>query len=140
MKNKGKILAIDFGYHFVGLAVSDDARLMAFGKGVIRGYKSLNGLFEKLRSFCSDEVVTRIVMGLPLGEGSAETTKTERVRSIGKKLEDFVGIPVDFVDESFSSFEAGSRLMERGVKEHRVKEHEDEVAAVLILERYLAQK
>lgn len=140
MKNKGKILAIDFGYHFVGLAVSDDARLMAFAKGVISGYKSLNGLFEKLKILCSDEVVTQIVMGLPLGDGSTETQKTERVRSIGKKLENFVGIPVDFMDESFSSFEAGNKLMDMGVKAHRVKEQEDEVAAVLILERYLTQK
>lgn len=137
LKQKGKILAIDFGHHFVGLAVSDDARLMAFGRGVIKGYKSLRVLFDKLRDFCLSEKVVLIVMGLPFGSDGVETKKVVRLRSIGKKLEEFLGIPVDFVDESYSSFEAGQRLMEMGVKFHNVKEREDEVAAVLILERYL---
>jgi len=139
VKNKGKILAIDFGSRTVGLAVSDEDRSMVFGRGVIRDYKSLIGLFGKIMEFCLKEKIVGIVMGVPSGKDGEETAQTERIRGIGGKLDEFLGdIPVEYEDESFTSFEADDYLANiRGVRGTDRKPMEDELAAVIILKRFL---
>lgn len=139
MKNKGKILALDFGNRTVGLAVSDEDRTMVFGRGVIRDFKSLAGLFGRIAEFCMKEGIVGVVMGIPSGKEGQETPQTERIRGIGEKLGDFLkDIPVEFEDESFTSFEADDYLSGiKGVRGRDRKQMEDELAAVIILKRYL---
>ena len=132
-------MAIDFGNRTVGLAVSDEDQSMVFGRGVIRDYKSLAGLFAKIKELCLKEKVIGVVMGLPAGKEGEETFQTERIRGIGEKLDEFlVDIPVEFEDESFTSFEADEYLAEiRRVRGRDRKQMEDELAAVIILKRFL---
>lgn len=139
MKNRGKILAIDFGQKTVGLAVSDEDQTMVFGRGVIKNYQSLVFLFEKIRAFCEKEKVAEIVMGVPVGQDGEDTPQSERIRGIGVKLEEHLGdIQVSFEDESFTSFEADEFLDKiLQVRGRDRKESEDELAAVLILKRFL---
>jgi len=61
--NKGKILAIDFGEKKTGLAVSDATQSMIFGKGVLSGYKSLKGLFERILAVCREDLIVEVVFG-----------------------------------------------------------------------------
>ena len=139
MKNRGKILAIDFGRKTVGLAVSDEDQAMVFGRGVIKDYKSLAHLFGKIRSFCEKEGVIEVVMGIPVGRDGEDTPQTERIRGFGEKLQEYLGdIPVEFEDESFTSFEADEFLDKiLHIRGRERKESVDELAAVLILKRYL---
>lgn len=140
MKNRGKILAIDFGAKTVGLAVSDEDQMMVFGRGVIKDYKSLAHLFEKIKEFCVKEDVIEVVMGIPVGREGEETAQTGRIRGFGEKLQEYLGkeIPVEFEDESFTSFEADEFLDKiLHVRGRDRKQSEDELAAVLILKRYL---
>lgn len=140
MKNKGKILAIDFGWQFVGLAVTDVDRTVTFGHGVIKDFGSLAKLFAKIKEICQKENVVQVVLGLPMSESGKKTEQSERMMKIGKKLKDALGeIPVDFEDESFTSYEADKFLRSMEVKNSQRKETEDEVAAILILKRYLAR-
>jgi putative holliday junction resolvase len=136
---KGKILALDMGRSAVGMAISDEQREMVFGRGVIRNYKSLANLFDELKAFCVRENVEEVVVGLPVGRDGEDTAQTERIRSIGERLEVFLGgIPVEFEDESFTTFEANEFLGGvAGVKVRNRKDTEDEIAAVIILKRYL---
>lgn len=132
-------MAIDFGSRTVGLAVSDEDQTMVFGRGVIRDFKSLNGLFGKIREFCIKENVVEVVMGIPSGKDGQETPQTERIRGFGEKLGELLGdIEVVFEDEAFTSFEADDYLAKiRGVRGRDRKQMEDELAAVIILKRYL---
>ena len=130
---------MDIGRNAVGMAVSDEQRQVVFGRGVIRNYKSLAHLFSEIKSFCTKENVELVVLGLPAGKEGEDTPQTERIRSIGEKLEEYLeGIPVEFEDESFTTFEANEFLGGvAGVKGRKKKETEDEIAAVIILKRYL---
>ena len=138
MKNS-KVLGIDFGKNHVGLALSDEARQIVFGKGVIRNYGSLKNLGAKLKELILKEGVTEIVMGLPLAEDGSDTDQSKRIRDIGKKLTEFLpeNIVFNFWDESFTSARADTLLDKFGLKVHRYKETQDELAAVLILKDYL---
>jgi len=139
VKNKGKILAIDFGDRTVGLALSDEDQTMVFGRGVIKDFNSLAGLFAKIKDFCKKENVIGIVMGIPVGKDGEETFQSKRIRGIGEKLDEYlVDIPVEFEDESFTSFEADEFLSSiKGVRGRERKWMEDELAAVIILKRFL---
>ncbi len=138
MKNKGKILAIDFGAYFVGLAVTDEDRLLTFTRGVIKNYKSLENLFAKILELCKKEKVTQIVLGVPFASDGGKTAQSERMYAIGGKLQKYLqNIPVAFEDESFTSYAADDFLKSVGVKEGKRKDTEDEVAAIFILRRYL---
>ena len=138
---KGKILAVDFGNTHVGLALSDVDRQVAFPYMTMSYFCSLVKLFAKLKSICDQENVALVVMGVPLGENGLLTPQAERIRAIGKKMEDALGnIEVCFIDEAFSSFEANQFLENIHIKASRRKKTEDEVAAVLILRKYMDKK
>jgi putative Holliday junction resolvase len=137
--SRGRILSLDFGQKSVGVAISDEDRTMVFGRGVIKNFKSLADLFEKVKSICEKEAVVEIVVGLPVNPDGEDTFQTARIRGFGLKLEEFIKtVPVKFEDESFSSFEADSFLSNVAkVKGSERKKTEDEIAAVVILKRYL---
>ncbi len=130
---KGKILAIDYGTTKIGLAVSDDARLLAFGRGIIDRSKGFDALIRKLEDLCSEEHVSEFVFGLPLNDEGEEGESAHRVRNFAEKLGlYFKDIPMSFIDESYSSFQA--QKLQRDSGRHG---HDDEFAATIILQRYL---
>jgi putative Holliday junction resolvase len=124
-----KILAIDFGENNVGLAISDDAGMIAFGKGVIKNFKSLKNLAEQIGHIIDREKIESIVYGLPLNANGEQTDQAQRLRKIGEKLGKMLNIEVLFVDESFSSFEARQKFGSN------YSEHE--LAAMSFLQKYL---
>jgi putative Holliday junction resolvase len=134
---KGKVLAIDFGEKHVGLAVSDDGGMIAFGRGTVSNYGSLDNLFSKIGEMCDLEGVSVLIMGLPKGPEEEHTVQSKRIEEIGHLLSDYLNLPVKFVDESFSSYEAGEKLKGMGVKAPKTKEREDEMAATMMLQKYL---
>ncbi len=129
----------------IGGAISDEEHGMVFGRGFVDCKKGLKSFFEQISAWCKEDKVTTIVIGLPLGEDAQETVQTRNVRNFGKKLERFltaakIHVSVVFEDESFTSFEADARLSELNIKSKERKQHQDELAAVLILKRYLKRK
>lgn len=138
MKNKGKILGIDFGAASVGLAITDEQQTMVFGRGVIKKYGSLQNLAKKLHQLCEQENAVKVVMGLPIAVAEKSQSQTQKIRNIGKKLRLYLhGIDFEFQDESFSSFEAREALKKLDVKAKNYKKTEDEMAAIIILQNYL---
>lgn len=138
---KGKLLAIDYGAKSIGLAVSDRDRMMAFGRGKIVN-KNLEQVLDELFRLLNDEEIVRILIGLPLGEDGEETPQTLRIRDFGERLSNFLkqkglNILMEYVDESFSSFEANQILRDLGVKGLDRKKTEDELAAMILIHRYI---
>ncbi len=130
---KGKILGIDYGTRNIGLAVSDDARLLAFGRGVLDRTKGFDDVVRKIKALCEKENVSVIVFGLPLDDEGQEVETAGKIRNFVKKFGlHFPGMPIHFIDESFSSFEAQN--LQRESKRYG---HDDELAATIILQRYL---
>ena len=130
---KGKILAIDYGTSKIGLAVSDDARLLAFGRGIVDRSKGFEAMVHRLEDLWAKENIVEFVFGLPLDDKGEEGESAKRVRNFAVKLGlYFKDKPMNFVDESFSSFQAQRLQQEAG--RHG---NDDELAATIILQRYL---
>lgn len=140
-----KILAIDFGEKNVGLAITDAGANLVFGKGEICGQKSLEGIFKAVADVVNGEDVARVVFGIPESKDGVQGPQTDRMLNIGKKLGLFLkkaspGVEVVFQDESFSSYEARAFIKDTGIPGYGTKHSEHEVAAMIILNKYLLNR
>lgn len=135
---KKRIIALDVGDKYIGIAVSDPLGVTAQG---YRTYKKATRE-DDLRFF--SDVFTQfntqiLVAGLPKnlkGELTAQARKTINYCQFLKKRLD---LTVHYIDERFSTEEAKQVLREGEVKGKDHKKYVDTLAAQLILQVYLEQ-
>lgn len=133
----GKILALDVGEKRVGYAVSDEMQIIAFPRGFLQRKKDPQ-LIAKIKSIVKEESARKIVIGLPLSEDNLDTPASKSIRNFGSKLAREIMLPIDYIDETFSTAEALKKIPFR--KDRRSKGADDAIAAQIILERYLENK
>lgn len=138
---KGKLLAIDYGAQKIGLAVSDADQQMAFGRGVLLN-KNIEQVCADLHKLIIEERVVKVLVGLPTAQDGGDTVQTARIRGFVAQLGNFLNsqglkLMIEFIDESFSSFEANKMLQELGVPGRDRKKTEDELAAIVLVHRYI---
>ena len=92
-----------------------------------------NTTISYLKNFCQKEEIEKIVIGLPLSLSGQKSKKTVETEKFGIKLEETLGISVEFQDERLSSKEVEKLL--RGIKKE--KSNIDREAARIILQTYL---
>lgn len=118
------VLAFDFGLKRIGVAVGEAELGTAHPLETIAapGFPAIEKLVKEWRP-------TTLVVGLPHAE-SGEHALAGRVRRFARQLAGRFRLPVETVDERYSSVEAESRL--RGAKRKTV----DSVAAQILLEQF----
>lgn len=122
-----KLLGIDYGDAKVGLAMGDSESHMALPYQILKcnGWDVLIGEIKKI---CISERIEKIVIGLPVGPSGRESQQAERTKEFARKLDEDINIPIEFLDERFSTQQA--QKLSPG-------KEEDDVAAMLILQNYL---
>ncbi len=133
----GKILALDIGEKRVGYAVSDETQTVAFPRGTLQR-KADSELIAQIKKIAKEDAAEKIVIGVPLSEDNLETPASKSIREFGEKLAREISLPVDYIDETFSTAEALGKIPFR--KDRRKKGFDDAIAAQVILERYLERK
>jgi putative holliday junction resolvase len=134
-----RILAIDYGRKRTGIAVSDAMQIIASGLTTVPTHE----LLDFITDYVQKEPVERILVGLPkqMNNEASESMKYIEpfVRSLKKRLPE---IPVEFVDERFTSVLAHRTMLEAGLKkkDRQNKALVDEISATIILQTYLESK
>jgi len=133
-----KILAIDFGKRFIGLAISDELQITAspFLTLEIKNQKS-DEIISDIVQICQENQVEIIVLGRPR-HISGELGKLDGLEYFKDKLQE-TGFSIDFEDESVTTIEAEKRLKGRRVPHKKWKSLIDAEAACVILESYLKE-
>ena len=135
--NKGKYIAIDFGDRRVGIAISDFDKQIAFPRDFLE-YEKTDGLINSLKSFCEEEQIIKVVVGLPVEMDGTMGNQVTKTYEFGNKLKKAIyPIPVDYFDERLTTKEATKKLHQQGVREKDQKGQKDMVSAQIILEAYL---
>ena len=126
-----RILAIDYGRKRTGLAVSDTMQIIANGLTTVPTHE----LLDFIAGYVQKEPVERVIIGLPKHMKYIEPF----VRLLKKKLPE---MPVEFVDERFTSVLAHRTMLEAGLKkkDRQNKALVDEISATIILQTYLESK
>lgn len=135
-----RIIAIDYGRKRTGLAVTDPLQIIANGLTTVATHE----LEKFLLDYMSKEPVERVVFGLPKqmnGEMSESWKYIEPFMNRLKKLKP--ELPIELVDERFTSVLAHQAILQSGVGRQRRREDKgmvDEISATIILQSYLESR
>lgn len=135
------VLAFDFGRRRIGVACGDTVTRSAAPLGAVDaggadgGWQAIDALVRAWRP-------SVVVVGLPYNVDDSESAVTGEARRFAAEVARRFALPIELVDERYSSLEAGSRLQqarESGQRKRRVaKQDIDAAAACIILERWFA--
>lgn len=135
----GRIISIDYGSKRTGLAVTDKLKLIAGGLTTV----PTNELLSFLEDYTKKELVERIIIGLPKQMNNQPSESMKYIKPFVSLLQKkFPNIPIEYVDERFTSVLAHQAMLEGGLKKknRQNKALVDEISAVIILQSYLESK
>ncbi len=129
-------MAIDFGKRHIGLAVSDETKTIANGLDTIH-YVNRKEMMQKLRNIIKEKEVDKIVLGYPFSMSGKSSSIGLEVLSFRQLLETEFQLPIELLDERFTTEMSKDILREMGKKPIHRKSLIDKISAVIILEDYL---
>jgi putative Holliday junction resolvase len=135
----GRILAIDYGQKRVGIAVSDELRLIAGGLDTVHS----KDIISFLKQYTSNEKVDIFVVGEPKQMNNTASQSAGITDAFVRQLQkEFPGIPVERIDERFTSKIALHTMQNSGLKkkDRQNKAMLDSISATLILQTYMETK
>ena len=135
----GRILAIDYGLKRCGLAVTDPLKLIAHALETV----PTANLDAYLADYLRREEVDTVVVGLPLQMDATPSESTRYIEPFVKRFrKQYPQIPVERVDERFTSKMAFQTMLDAGLKKkkRRDKGLVDALSATLILQTYMQKR
>jgi putative Holliday junction resolvase len=133
-----RIICIDYGGKRTGLAVTDPFQIIATSLTTI----DTKELIPFLKKYFQQEPVELILIGEPLNLDDSATHATPLVKAAIIRLQkEFPTIPIQTVDERYTSKLASRAMVEMGrkKKDRRVKGNIDMIAATMMLQEYLGR-
>ncbi|MBI5899560.1 MAG: Holliday junction resolvase RuvX [Rhodocyclales bacterium] len=134
---QGSILAFDFGLKRIGVAVGTQlapGRLVAVRPLTTIAAAANDARFAAIAALIAEWQPRRLLVGRPLGDDGSPHEMTARCERFADQLRGRFRLPVDAVDERYSSVEADSTLRGHGLDWRQRKARVDAEAAVIILQ------
>ena len=131
-----RILSIDYGKKRTGIAVTDPLKIIANGLATA----STSELLPFLLDYIKKEPVERIVIGKPMQMNGQASENMARVQQFYNRWNNLhTGIPIEYVDERFTSVIAHQAMIDGGLKKksRQNKALVDEISATIILQSYM---
>jgi putative Holliday junction resolvase len=128
-------MGLDYGTRRIGVALSDPLKITAQPHTVIDAQRT--DLGSEIRRLADEHSVELIVIGLPLNLKGQETASAAAARRLADLVEEETGLPVQMVDERFTTKTAEAALIAGDVRRKRRREVVDQVAAAVMLQSFL---
>lgn len=134
-----RVLGLDYGKRYVGVAVSDPLGLTGQPLEAIQRKEEnkLRRTFARIEELCKEYGVERIVVGLPKNMDDTEGEGAAKCREFAAGVARRTGLDVILWDERLSSVSANDILIEAGIKIEDKKKYIDKIAASIFLQDYL---
>ncbi len=132
-----RIVAIDYGTKRVGLAVTDPSRIIATALDTVMVHE----IMPYLRTYQQKEGIERFVVGEPRNSDNTPSDVAPEVERFVTSLKNaFPAVPIDRIDERYTSKMAMRALIDSGLrkKDRQDKSLIDQTSAVLILQTWMA--
>ncbi|HEY5731256.1 MAG TPA: Holliday junction resolvase RuvX [Anaerolineales bacterium] len=131
-----RILAVDHGEKRIGLALSDPTGTIASPLTVIKHTSRLMDAAQ-VANIASENDAGLIIIGQSFNEDGEPNLAGRRAGNFAAVLKEQTNIPIELVDESFSTKDARAAVIEMRVSRKKRSGHHDALAAVMILRSYL---
>lgn len=143
---KTRAIGLDFGLARIGVAISDERKILASPFITLKTEKKIEDTVAKLlkeidnhqkqNNYLADE----IVIGLPLLMSGKTGFLADEVKNFVEELKKATPLPIILWDERLTSVQAERSLRESSLSRKRRASLVDTVAAVIILQNYLDSK
>jgi len=131
-----RILALDHGTRRIGVAVSDELKMIAQPLEFILA-EPFADFLARLKELIREKQVELIVVGMPRNMDGSYGPAALKVQDFVAALKTAVPIPIQTLDERLTSVQANRFLIEGGVRREKRKEKVDKTAAAILLQSYL---
>jgi len=139
-----RVLGVDLGSRRIGLAISDADASFSFPLAALESA----GFARDVAALCaliSEREVGRVVVGLPLHMDGRAGRGAEAARRFASALATAAGVPVELIDERWTTAQAERALMEaetgrRQRREARKSGQRDSMAAAILLRTWLERE
>lgn len=134
-----RILSIDYGIKRTGIAITDEMQIIASGLTTIPS----ETLITFLKDYFSKEKVEQVIIGEPKQMDGTPSQSAEIIEKFIKTFKmSFPEMPLDRVDERFTSKMAFQTIIDSGLKkkQRQNKALIDEIAATIMLQDYMNRK
>ena len=132
-------LGLDIGRKRIGVAGCDGTGLISTGLMTIE-YQSFNSVVAQLQGIVQERQVQVLIVGLPYTMNGSLGFQARQVQKFAKKLAKALNLPLEYVDERLTSFQAEQLLQAENLSPSRNKGLIDRKAASLILQQWLDER
>ncbi|PYI80660.1 MAG: Holliday junction resolvase RuvX [Verrucomicrobia bacterium] len=131
-----RILALDPGTKRIGVAVSDELRMIAQPLEFISA-APFAGFLARLKQIIREKEIELILVGLPRNMDGSYGPAALKVQEFVAVLKDAIAVPIKTWDERLTSAQANRFLIQGNVRREKRKEKVDKTAAAILLQSYL---
>lgn len=128
-----RLLGLDIGEKTIGLAISDERRVIATPMETIRR-KKFSADARKLLEIAAAREVGGLVLGLPVNMDGSEGRRCQSVRQFAANLGELTDLPMAFWDERLSTMAVTRTLLEADASRAKRRQVIDKMAAGFILQ------
>ena len=136
MESKTRILGLDIGDRYIGVAMSDPGRVLASPLTILKRGDDAT-VIEAITGIIDEHGVSRVIVGLPLSLDGQSHHQARKVEAFTQQLSESTEITLEYRDERYSTVAAKQLLAAGGKKGGRKKPRDDAAAAAVILQGYL---
>ena len=134
--NKSRLLGIDPGKKRIGLAISDEDKLVSTPLKTILKKKNFD-FIKEIKEIIEENNIKGIVVGNPLNMDGSKGSSSQSSNDFARNLSNNISIPVTMWDERLSSEGAFKLSANTGVNTSKKIEKLDQNAASFILQGVL---
>ena len=131
-----RILALDHGTVRIGVAVSDEMKMIATPLEYIPA-EPFADFLARLKEILRDKEVELILIGMPRNMDGTYGPATVKVKEFIAALEPHISTPVKTWDERLTSAQANRVMIQSNVRRDQRKQNVDAMAAAILLQSYL---
>jgi putative Holliday junction resolvase len=131
-----RILALDHGTVRIGVAVSDETKIIATPLEYIEA-EPFGAFLERLKKLLIEKEVELILIGMPRNMDGSYGPAAQKVETFVGVLKTAVTVPITLWDERLTSTMANRILIQGKVRRDQRKQKVDKMAAAILLQSYL---
>ena len=134
---QGRILALDWGEIRFGVARSDETQTLSTPLETLTRRAGKRFPMPRFLEIVAEAEAVGIIVGWPLGLGGEEGANTLAVRELAEQVGTRTALPVELVDERFTTVSALDAIKEVGGSTRGRKGDVDALAASILLQGFL---
>lgn len=131
-----RYLALDHGTKRVGVAVSDELKMIAQPLEYIPT-EPFDGFLVRLRQLIAEKEVGKIFVGMPRNMDGSYGPAAQKAQEFIAQLKPEISVPIKALDERLTSAQANRVLLQGNVRRADRKQKVDAMAAAILLQGYL---